>query len=128
MREVNGNLTASHQVVYAAASLDQSVPNLSSLVFLLEHNGRRILFTGDARGDRIVAGLEELNLLTDGILEVDVLKVPHHGSERSCTGDLFETVRADHYFVSGNGTNGNPSVAMADRLCHRAEVRRSRCG
>lgn len=117
MREVNNNLALAHKVTYAAAGLDQSVPNLSSLVFLFEHDGRRILFTGDARGDQIVAQLAELDLLVDGAFEVDALKVPHHGSERSCTADLFATVRAEHYLISGDGSNGNPSVAMADRLC-----------
>lgn len=117
MREVNSNLSSNHKVMYAAAGLDRSVPNLSSLVFLLDHGGRRILFTGDARGDRIVEQLTELELVTDGKVEVDMLKVPHHGSERSCPSDLFETVRADHYLVSGDGTSGNPSLKMADRLC-----------
>lgn len=117
MREVDGDLNANHQVVHAAASLDRSVPNLASLVFLLEHQRRRVLFTGDARGDRVVEQLEELGLLTRGKIEVDALKVPHHGSERSCTPGLFAAVRADHYLISGDGTNSNPSPTMIDRLC-----------
>jgi len=36
--------------------LDTSVPNLSSLVALVEIDGKRILLTGDARGDDIVKG------------------------------------------------------------------------
>jgi hypothetical protein len=96
MREVNGNLSLSHKAAYATASKDQSVPNLSSLVFMLEDDGRRILFTGDARGDQIAEKLAELDLLTDDTLEVDALKVPRHSSERSCTSEPFETVRTDH--------------------------------
>src|SRR5262245_34349282 len=36
--------------------LDTSVPNLSSLVAVVEMDGKRILLTGDARGDDIVKG------------------------------------------------------------------------
>jgi len=101
----------------AATAIDQSVTNLASLVFLLEHGDQRILFTGDARGDRIVAQLRELNLLDrSGRITVDALKVPHHGSARSCTPDLFTAVHADHYLISGNGHNGNPSPITAQRL------------
>ncbi|MBD3297185.1 MAG: hypothetical protein GF341_00885, partial [candidate division Zixibacteria bacterium] len=41
-----------------AAFTDSSVANLSSLVVLAESDGKRILLTGDARGDKILKGLE----------------------------------------------------------------------
>lgn len=92
-----------------AAYLDDSVPNLSSLVVLLEHGCRRILLTGDARGDRILTGLRKANLLDQaGRMHVDILKLPHHGSSRNVAPDLFEAVQADHYIASGDGTYGNP--------------------
>ncbi len=39
-----------------AAYVDKSVPNLSSLVVLAEAGGKTMLLTGDARGDKILAG------------------------------------------------------------------------
>lgn len=102
--------------IQAVGAIDQSVTNLSSLVFLLEHEGQRVLFTGDARGDRIIADLDACGLLDDGHIDVNAFKIPHHGSERSCSQELFETVRADHYLISGDGTHDNPSPAMAARL------------
>ena len=66
-----------------AAYVDKSVPNLSSLVLLAEVGGKQILLTGDARGDKILEGLALAELLdAEGKLEVDVLKVPHHGSSQ----------------------------------------------
>ncbi|MGW7051685.1 ComEC/Rec2 family competence protein [Streptomyces sp. NPDC054887] len=90
--------------VISAAYTDGSVPNLSSIVLLLTHEGRTALLTGDARGDRILAGLRSGGLLTDGQpLHVDLLKLPHHGSERNVEPDFFESVHADHYVVSADG-------------------------
>lgn len=115
--QVNRNVIPSRRIAAAAASIDQSVTNLASLVFLLEYGGRRILFTGDARGDHVVQQLANLGHVRKGPLEVDVLKVPHHGSDRSCGDELFHNVMADHYLFSGDGSNGNPSPLTATRLC-----------
>jgi hypothetical protein len=93
-----------------AAYLDSSVPNLSSIVALVEFGSSRILLTGDARGDKILTGLEQAGLLTPGgpPLKVDILKLPHHGSSRNVELDFFQRIHADHYVVSGDGTYVNP--------------------
>jgi hypothetical protein len=92
-----------------AAYLDQSVPNLSSIVLLVEIGGKSIFLTGDARGDKILAGMELIGLLKKGgKRHVDVLKVPHHGSDNNMETDFFARVTADHYVFSGDGEHGNP--------------------
>lgn len=91
-----------------AATLDESVPNLSSIVALVEHSGRKVLITGDARSDYVYKGLETAKLLKNGKLHVDVLKLPHHGSIRNIEADFLTKVTADHYVASGDGTYGNP--------------------
>lgn len=91
-----------------AAYSDKSVPNLSSIACLVERQGRRILLTGDARGDKLIEGLERAGLLDQGRIHLDVLKVPHHGSDRNATPGFFEAVTADTYVLSGNGKHGNP--------------------
>jgi hypothetical protein len=92
-----------------AAYVDRSVPNLSSLVVLAEAGDRRMLFTGDARGDKILEGLELVGVLRPGgRIHVDVLKVPHHGSANNLDDDFFERITADHYVFSGDGEHGNP--------------------
>jgi hypothetical protein len=95
----------------AAAYIDKSVYNLSSIVVLAEVRGKRMLLTGDARGDDILAGLRAAGLLKSGRVHVDLLKLPHHGSDRNVETDFFRRVTADHYVVSGNGEYGNPEVA-----------------
>jgi hypothetical protein len=94
-----------------AAFTDSSVANLSSVVVLAEVGKKRMLLTGDARGDKILQGLELVGLLkNDGksTMHVDVFKGPHHGSDRNTEPILFRRVTADHYVFSGNGEHGNP--------------------
>ena len=72
---------------------------------MLGHDGkpRRMLLTGDARGDHIIEGLEAAGLIEHGRCHVDLLKLPHHGSDRNLEPAFFETVTADHYVISSNG-------------------------
>jgi beta-lactamase superfamily II metal-dependent hydrolase len=68
-----------------------------------------MLLTGDARGDKILEGLEKVKVLKPrGKMHVDILKVPHHGSSRNMDSIFFERITADHYVFSGNGEHGNP--------------------
>jgi hypothetical protein len=76
-----------------------------------------MLLTGDARGDRILKGLEMLGLLKPrGTMHVDVLKVPHHGSANNLETGFFKRLAADHYVFSGNGEHGNPEREALEML------------
>jgi len=44
-----------------------------------------------------------------GKYHIDILKVPHHGSDRKASTEFFDTVYADYYIVSANGRDDNPS-------------------
>ncbi len=94
-----------------AAYADKSAKNLSSIVCLIacEEGATRktILFTGDARGDKILLGLKNAGVM-EHKLKVDVLKVPHHGSSRNVEQGFFDAIIADHYVFSGDGKHGNP--------------------
>jgi hypothetical protein len=94
----------------AAAFVDRSVFNLSSLVVMAELEGRRLLLTGDARGDDILLGLDRAGLLGGGTCHVDAFKLPHHGSGRNVTVDFFRQVTADQYVISADGRDGNPDL------------------
>jgi hypothetical protein len=94
-----------------AAYLDDSVYNLASIVALVEVEGRKVLLTGDARGDHIIDGADEAGLFGEGgQCRLDLLKVPHHGSSRTVAVDFFEKFPADNYVISGDGSHGNPTV------------------
>lgn len=114
----------------AAAFDDDSIPNQSSIVLLVEFKGKSMLLTGDARGDHIIDAVKARSGPGRGAgrgrgrpLHVDLLKVPHHGSAHSNGPELFEAVTADHYVISGNGEHGNPH---ADALRALFETQRGR--
>src|SRR6185369_16360043 len=74
-----------------ASFTDTTAPNLSSIVVLAEVSNRKILLTGDARGDKILEGLELAKLIAKGGgMHVDILKVPHHGSDRNVDPSFFQ--------------------------------------
>jgi beta-lactamase superfamily II metal-dependent hydrolase len=102
-----------------SAYVDRSVPNLSSIVVLAESGDKSMLLTGDARGDKVLKGLQLVGRLDPGktsTMEVDLLKVPHHGSANNLDDDFFERIIAKHYVFSGNGEHGNPERDALEML------------
>ena len=91
-------------------------PNLASLMLLVEEGGKSILLTGDGRWDHLVEGLTDTGRLKrDGPFNVDILKVPHHGSKNNVVNtDLLDRVIATHYVFCGDGHHGNPGVEVID--------------
>ncbi|HEX8573671.1 MAG TPA: MBL fold metallo-hydrolase [Allosphingosinicella sp.] len=88
---------------------DVTPPNLASLVLLVEEAGKRILLTGDAGDVSLIRYLDEAGLFdSEGRIEVDVLKVPHHGAKNSYSDEFARRVRASHLIFCGDGEHHNP--------------------
>ena len=103
--------------VAAAGALDTSVSNLASIVAIAKADDKTVLLTGDARGDMILNWLEATGWMAPGEkVHFDIVKLPHHGSDRNVTPEFFERITADHYVVCGNGGHGNPEPGMFDML------------
>jgi beta-lactamase superfamily II metal-dependent hydrolase len=96
-----------------------TAPNLASLTLLVEDPASSLLLTGDARGDQIVDGLKSAGRLNGGTFTVDVLKVPHHGSENNIDSDFVETVIARDYVFCGNGFSQNPNTDVIEMMFRR---------
>lgn len=112
--------------VRKARAIDRSISNLSSIMFLAEAAGRRILMTGDGTGDDVLAGLEQSGLKQAGEkFHVQVLKVPHHGSSRSSSLAFFQAVTADQYIIpAGKHKNdGNPDLQTLVWIVESARAR-----
>ena len=108
---------ANNKKAKASAFDDDSPFNLASICVLATLKSKTMLLTGDARGDFVVEGLERAGLLTARKpLHVDLLKLPHHGSDRNVEDSFFERITADHYVVSGNGGDGNPERATLEMI------------
>lgn len=104
-----GALAALAHRLGSEVETDVTPPNLASLVLLVEENGKRVLLTGDAGDESLIRYLEAANLFdASGKIEVDVLKVPHHGALNAYSQAFVKRVRAQHYIFCGDGDNHNP--------------------
>ena len=97
--------------------IDAQIGNLASTVALFRFRDRTFLFTGDSRGDEILAGLSSAAMLDDhGEATVDLMTIPHLGSDRNITVDFFRRVKASGYLFSGDGRHGNPATTTVAAL------------
>jgi len=111
-----GLATDEHGRSLAAEFVDESVFNLSSIVVLAEAGKKRMLLTGDSRGDDVIKAMKSSGLLKSGKIHVDLLKLPHHGSDRNVATEFFRTITADHYVVSADGRFGNPEISTLQMI------------
>jgi len=105
---------ALQELFLPSRKLDRSVPNLSSIVVLVETGGRSLLLTGDAHGSDIVKAWDELGLPRPA--KVDLLKMPHHGSIRNVTEEFMKFFEATHYVFSADGRHDNPDAPTIEAL------------
>jgi beta-lactamase superfamily II metal-dependent hydrolase len=103
---------------------DTAAANLSSIVMLIEVFGRRILLTGDQRGDHVLEGLIKTRKAKGGKLHVDILKVPHHGAIGNNPKEFVAAVTADTYVFSANGKDQNPDPPVL--ALYAAEAKKNR--
>jgi beta-lactamase superfamily II metal-dependent hydrolase len=107
-----------------AKMADKSIPNLSSIVLWAEADGKTLLLTGDARGDFVIEGLEDAGIKKKGKpLAMDLLKLPHHGSDRNVDQAFFQTLTANTYVVSADGTYDNPDLDTLGWIATAAKQR-----
>lgn len=93
-----------------------TTPNIASLMFMVEENGKRLLLTGDSQQDIILDGLKAAGFLAPGHIHLDVLKVQHHASEHNVDEEFCRKVSADHYVFCGNGSSGNPELSVLQMI------------
>lgn len=82
---------------------DKSIHNGSSISFILEYEDKKLLFMGDAHPQVIVDNLSELGYSKDSPLEVEFLKISHHGSKANTSHELLEMIDTNKYIISSNG-------------------------
>jgi hypothetical protein len=105
----------------AYAPADDSPSNRTSITMLLEWRGRRVLLTGDALGSDVLAGLRMLG--EDPPIQIDVVKLPHHGSAKNVTSELVKTIKSANWVFSSSGAKHyHPdATAVARVVLHSAQ-------
>jgi beta-lactamase superfamily II metal-dependent hydrolase len=101
---------------------DTSEANGSSIAVLAEfddpEDGRtkRCLLTGDAFAPVLRASLLR-HLGGSGVLSIDALKLPHHGSKSNVSRELLELLRCRSFLFSSNGRrHGHPDPEGVARV------------
>ena len=96
---------------------DTTLANGSTIVLLSEFAKRTCLLAGDAHSDVLIAGIDQI-VGKDNMLEVDVFKLPHHGSKGNVTRKLLSRARAHTYVFStdGSGNQRHPNDQAVARV------------
>lgn len=94
--------------------------NTYSEVFLLSWNKFKMLFTGDSTIESekdYISFCKENNITMD----VDLLKVPHHGSDTSSSDEMLDFINSEIAIISCGKNNryGHPKKTIIDRLINR---------
>ena len=88
--------------------------NETSLVILLEFEGRKVLFTGDAG-----KATEDRLLALDSLEDVDVLKVGHQGSKFSSSLNFLNKILPEYAVIEvGKNSYGHPTRETLSRLAN----------
>jgi len=83
---------------------DSSPANGSSIALLAEYEGKRCLLAADAHAEELEASIQRL-LRERGQqrLEIDAVKLSHHGSKGSTSDRLLRMLECKRFLVSTNG-------------------------
>ncbi len=84
--------------VYAPKTDDYDDENDFSLAVMVEYEGRRLFFTGDALDERMAELMEE-------DISADLLKVPHHGSYEELSDEFFAAVSPEFAVITCSDKN-----------------------
>jgi len=76
--------------------------NDPSAIIIIEFAGKKIMFTGDIeeKAEEAFVSYYEQNSSEADYLDVDVLKVAHHGSDTSSSFDFLSLVKPEHVVIS----------------------------
>ena len=92
---------------------DGSASNGSSISFVLETKGKRLLFLGDSHSETVVVSLRALYGEEKVPYIFDAVKLSHHGSYNNNSPELIKLIVSDKWLVSTNGDKYNhPDMPM----------------
>ena len=96
---------------------DKSIPNGSSIAFVMECQGKNFLFLGDAYPSVVIEGLNKFDIDKENFLQAELIKISHHGSKHNTNSELLSIIKTDNYFISSNATkHGLPNKRTVARI------------
>ena len=104
-----------------SSPIDRSLANRSSIAFLLEAGTYRMLLLADASPLDLVEQLQKLGYSPQRPLQVDWIKVPHHGSKRNISDALLALIETDQFVFTADASTRlklPDKETIAHILCH----------
>lgn len=96
---------------------DRSLPNASSIAFLLEFDQRKILMLGDSHPSIIRDSLVRLGYSKENKIIAEAVKISHHGSKYNTSSDLLDLIECHNFIISTNGLfHGLPHKECLSRI------------
>lgn len=97
-----------------------TLANKTSIAFILNYNEKNILMMGDAYPSVIEKNLRKLGFDENNKLNLDLVKVSHHGSKYGISPSLIKIIDCKNFVISTNGSNGLPfKECLARIVSHR---------
>ncbi|WP_227245305.1 ComEC/Rec2 family competence protein [Paraburkholderia caribensis] len=97
-------------------SADTSVPNASSIAFLIKSEMGTALLLGDALSQTVSDSLRALGYSESNRLAVDICKLSHHGSKGNTCSEFLSLVEVRNFIISTNGSNQLPDKRTIARI------------
>ncbi len=84
---------------------DVNVENGSSISFITDIAGKKILWLADSHPSDVVKSLLSLGYSSGNKLKCELVKVSHHGSKGNNSNALYDLIDCNNYIFSANGEN-----------------------
>lgn len=92
---------------------DNSIHNGSAIAFVVEKQGKSMLFLSDAHPQTIIDSLVSLGYSPENPLKTDFVKLSHHGSKSNTSIELLNLIQSDNFLISTNGSKHK----LPDKRC-----------
>lgn len=102
--------------------LDEGGTNSQSIVILIECEDKRILLPGDCTPKELYGALRSFNSTNGTPLKLDLMKLPHHGSQRNVTKKICTEIDCSNFVISTKVNNKYCSPhkeTIAKLICYR---------
>lgn len=98
---------------------DKSIPNGSSIAFIMQYQNKNFLFLGDSHPSVVVEGLKMFEVDKEKKMGIDLMKISHHGSKHNTSAQLLEIIDCNNFLISTNGSkHGLPNKRTIARIIH----------
>jgi len=85
--------------------ISEKLANNSSIAFILEYNEKKFLFLADANIETINRSLRNMGYTKHNRLEVNFIKVSHHGSKNNINSEFLDIVKTNRFIILTDGKN-----------------------